>query len=242
MRLFSFIQSDALTRSLLHIFPTSKGGFSAQPIACSITLFADRPDTQSIGLEGVQLNQPDGVRLDELFPRLKEGGNSLAGLIVELEPSSQRTDLSSSTCSIELVNRDFSIMFSMIPEQYMHTKEREFAIVADAMLSTSLVVVNGSSYAHDVRLSLSLSPSGSHSSADFQGHSSRDHLLSVKAGGVQEFPLSEMPGLAWTTSLNLFGESSVAVGTLGSTEDPAVKVFLLYRNTRSGVITSVIPV
>jgi hypothetical protein len=236
MRWISFAQTDSLSRSLLHLFPCSKGGFSAQPIQCSLELFADRPEPAVVALDGMQLNQPDGVRLDEVFPRLKEGGNSLVGVAVNLETVSGKGDLSPSSCAIEIINRFGSVHFPMVNNTMTSKRYPSIAVLTDRATSTSLVIVNQSQRYIELKLKGSSSEK-SQSEDIFEKLQS----LSIAPGSVSEFSLSGQNNFTGEPFHSLYGDVLLSGQELVGDLSEGVASFITYRDGTTKSISSVVP-
>lgn len=227
MRWISFAQADALSRSVVHILPTTRGGIAAQPVMCSITLFADRPEQAEVSIEGMRLNQPDGIRLEEAFPRLKEGGNSLIGVAVDLEPSQQKGDLRNSVCAIEILSRTHVVRFPMPLREEPRTRREGIPVIADRATQTSLVFANqGARYAE-----VQLSPVGG---------GNHPMNISVAPHSVSEYSLSSLTGSSATSFHCSWGE--VVLGSAVMTSELPVEIagFIVYREAGSQRITSVV--
>lgn len=237
MRWISFAQSDSLSRSIVHLFPTSKGGFSAQPLHCTVELFADRPESTAVALDGMQLNQPDGVRLEELFPRLKEGGNSLVGVSVTLETTSGRGDLSPSTCAIEIVNRSGSVHFAMKRDEANNNCKGPIAVITDRTSMTSLALINQSTRYVELELrNVNLGANGATNGARSL------HSLSVAPSSVNEYSLSGQSGLAGEPFSTTHGDVLVEGQELLGDLSEGVVAFVLYRDSVTKAISSVVSV
>lgn len=164
VRWITFCISNAVTRSIVHFFPASvniAGPYGAQ---CKLSLFGKDVERKSVVLEGARFGQPDGFRLDDVFPQLQEGVSGFFGLEFEITTTQPRTDLSASSCVIELSSRGQSCRFW--PRRFVHDPEaaarggattrtaatRSMAAIKDAFSSSSLVLVNGSTEAFTPKL------------------------------------------------------------------------------------------
>ena len=159
VRWLSFCISNAVTRSVVHFFPASvnvAGPYAAQ---CKLWLFGKDVEKKSVLLEGARFGQPDGFRLDDVFPQLQEGTSGFFGLEFEISTPQPRTDLSASTCVIELSSRGQSCRFW--PRRYIQDTEpsprtaliprtaatRSPLALKDSFSASSLVLVNGTAEA-----------------------------------------------------------------------------------------------
>ena len=104
--------SNALSRTVVHFFPSGGGVTAPYPANCMLNLFsltvdesigglAHKLEEKKIVLEGARLSQPDGVRLDQAFEDLSQGVKGFFGITVELSTGQPKVDLSGSSCIIE---------------------------------------------------------------------------------------------------------------------------------------------
>jgi hypothetical protein len=184
----------------------------------------------------MQLNQPDGVRLDEVFPRLKEGGNSLVGLAVNLETASGKSDLSASSCAIEIVNRFGSVHFPMVRDLTHNQRYPAIAVLTDRTTITSLVVVNQSERYVELQLKGS-AMSGSEGTDIFE----KVNTLSVAPSSVSEFSLSGQHSFVGEPFHSLSGDVQLIGQELLGDLSEGVAAFVTYRESTTKSISSVIP-
>jgi hypothetical protein len=102
---------DALTSTTVHFFPSAVGTGVPYPTDCELTVFGANIERQSVLLEGARLGQPDGVRLSDAFPALKELQTTVVGIQVKIEAKQPRIDLSASRCAIEIEQKGGSVRF-----------------------------------------------------------------------------------------------------------------------------------
>lgn len=145
----------------MHFFPSSVGVAGPYGAQCKLTLFGKDVEKKSVTLEGARFGQPDGFRLDDVFPQLQEGVNGFFGLEFEITSTQPRTDLSASACVLELSSRGQSCRFW--PRRFVQDLEppprgspvprtapaRPMAALKDAFTTSSLVIVNGTPEAFD---------------------------------------------------------------------------------------------
>ncbi|MBN8549300.1 MAG: hypothetical protein J0M12_08305 [Deltaproteobacteria bacterium] len=196
VRWLSFCISNAVTRSVVHFFPASvnvAGPYAAQ---CKLSLFGKDIERKSVVLEGARFGQPDGFRLDDVFPQLQEGTSGFFGLEFELSTTQPRTDLSASTCVIELSSRGQSCRFW--PRRYIQDTEpsprsaliprtaatRSPLALKDPFSASSLVIVNGTAEAFSPKF-LQRRPSA-------ESEPSLLSLDSLAPATVVEFDVSEL--------------------------------------------------
>lgn len=231
MRWISFAQSDSLTRAVLHILPTTRGGIAAQPVMCTIQLFGDRSDSAEVSIDGMRLNQPDGIRLDEAFPRLKEGGNSLVGIAVNLEPTQQKGDLRNSICTMEILSRGQTVRFPMPLREDVLNRRQSIPVVADRTTQTSLIFANqGSRYAEIQVIPVSE-----------KGKSPAHPMnISIAPHSVSEYSLSGLGSQAGTQFSCSWGEVTLSSATLASELPVEMAGFVVFREAGSQKISSLV--
>lgn len=142
MRWVGPVVANALTHTVVHIFPS--GGPVTAPYPCStrLTLFGNDIDRKSLVIDGARLSQPDGIDLREAFPILQQGSGSLYGLEVEVNTTQPRIDLQCSRCVFEFVNKDSSVRFFPAAEIDRAGSPLRSAFIEDTKSATSFVVIN----------------------------------------------------------------------------------------------------
>lgn len=139
----AFCPGEPGLQSLLHLFPASRGTGAPYATECLIELFGNGQKGEQIVLEGVRMCQPDGLRLNDIFPVLNQQ-KGLYGIQITLKSDHGRTDLSASNCIIELQCRPHSVRFAAAPLDREDKRLHPGVAVQDSYSATSLVVVNGS--------------------------------------------------------------------------------------------------
>jgi hypothetical protein len=157
-----FCLSTSSIKTRVHFFPTAGSTTSHQPIVCVLSLFGKGIEKRAVMLDGGRLNQPDGVRLEEAFPNLRNEASGIFGLEIQLSSQQGRVNLLSSQAAIELVSPQSSLMYNSAPfvpdtdeaaslesqgdisQHLVAGRRRSFVGVGmqDAFLTTSLVMVN----------------------------------------------------------------------------------------------------
>jgi hypothetical protein len=157
-----FCLSTSSIKTRVHFFPTAGATTSHQPITCVLSLFGKGIEKRAVMLDGGRLNQPDGVRLEEAFPTLRNEASGIFGLEMQLSSQQGRVNLLSSQAAIELVSPQTSIMYysapfvpdvdeAVVPEPQGDLSQRLAAArrrsfvgvgVQDAFLTTSLIMIN----------------------------------------------------------------------------------------------------
>jgi hypothetical protein len=157
-----FCLSTSSIKTRVHFFPTAGSTASHQPITCVLSLFGKGIEKRAVMLDGGRLNQPDGVRLEEAFPTLRNEASGIFGLEIQLSSQQGRVNLLSSQAAIELVSPQASVMYYSAPfvpdveevaspepqgdlsQRLAAARRRSFVGVGlqDAFVTTSLVMVN----------------------------------------------------------------------------------------------------
>lgn len=145
----TFCVSDAICKTIVHFFPSAGVVTAPYPAECKLTLFGKDLETKSVVLDGARFGQPDGVRIEDAFPILRQERDSLAGLEIEISSSQPRVNLESSSCIIELAYKGSSSKF--FPSRMDQNESPQFKqqnqhgtgiAIKDAFTSSSLVTVN----------------------------------------------------------------------------------------------------
>ena len=157
-----FCLSTSSIKTRVHFFPTAGSTTSHHPITCVLSLFGKGIENKAVMLDGGRLNQPDGVRLEEAFPTLRNEASGIFGLEIQLSSQQGRLNLLSSQAAIELVSPQASIMYYSAPfvadveeataaepqgdlsQRLTAARRRSFVGIGlqDAFVTTSLVMVN----------------------------------------------------------------------------------------------------
>ncbi len=127
---------------------------------CVLKLFGKGIETRAVVLDGVRIGQPDGVRLEDAFPAVRNEASGIMGLEVTLECQQARINLASSHAVLELVSQQATISYGSAPfrspqegGEYASVTDRLIAArrrgrlgvgLQDASVMTSLVVINTS--------------------------------------------------------------------------------------------------
>ena len=144
----SFSLSTAMTKSIVHFFPSAGSITAPYTAQCRLTLFGNGLEQSSVILEGARMSQPDGVRLSDAFPHTNEQTAGLYGLEIELTGSQPRLDLTHSSVVVEFRSKSNSVRFrplclNCLPGTVGSSEDGVF--VKDAFTSTSIVLLNNSS-------------------------------------------------------------------------------------------------
>lgn len=157
-----FCLSTSSIKTRVHFFPTAGSTTSHQPITCVLSLFGKGIEKRAVMLDGGRLNQPDGVRLEDAFPTLRNEASGIFGLEIQLSSQQGRVNLLQSQAAIELVSPQASILYYSAPfvadvsevvapepsgdlsQRLAAARRRTFVGVGmqDSFVTTSLVMVN----------------------------------------------------------------------------------------------------
>lgn len=147
-RWIAFALTDALSKTIVHFFPASGAAIIPYPAECKISIFSSNLERRSVILEGGRLGQPDGVRLEDAFPEIADGGIVLAGIEIELSTNQPKVDLSGSACIVEIALKGQSVRFQAKRADIKTgsvLEGRPGILLQDDRSVTSLVAVNGNS-------------------------------------------------------------------------------------------------
>jgi hypothetical protein len=151
IRWSSFFISSPVASTVVHFMPCSKNSTAPYPINCKFEVFGVGFPKRAAVIEGARLQQPDGIRLEDLIPDLKGGFTGLLGFNLELSLAQTHADISDSKCFVELHLGEDVIRFQ--PHANLITVEqREDLILSDDLSSYSLVVLNSGLAMQELRL------------------------------------------------------------------------------------------
>ena len=138
----AFVVNNALTKTIVHFLPASSTTNAPYTVNFSLTLFsADHKKT--VNLDGGRLGQPDGVRLEDLFPALSEGQQGMSGVVIELSTAQPKVDVSASTCVVEFITAANSVRYFAKRQGLPQAQtSRSMLAIKDAYNYSSLVIVN----------------------------------------------------------------------------------------------------
>lgn len=191
----TFCISNAVTRSVVHFFPSAANVAAPYSADCALTLFGRDFARKTVRLEGARFGQPDGLRVEDAFPQLQEGTSGFFGLEFSMSTTQPRADILSSSCVVELSSRGHSCRFR--PRQLAQPEGAVAARVTrsegvapalgikDAFCTSSLIVVNASSETFAPRI---------HTRRRLSGGDGELELLAIDplgAGSVVEVDLGE---------------------------------------------------
>lgn len=100
-----------LNRTVLHFFPCAGNVTAPYATHCKLTIFGSAAGMKTAVLEGARLSQPDGLRLEDAFPALRDVAPAVVGLTIEIGTLQARVDLSSSMSVIEIQSGPYSTRF-----------------------------------------------------------------------------------------------------------------------------------
>jgi hypothetical protein len=149
----AFFICNSLTKPALHFFPHSPTTTAPYPVNCTITIFNSAIESRSVTLDGARINQPDGVRLDAVFPELIDGISGLVGLEIVINSESGRVDLSTSQCIVELIQGKSPTKFNAkIVTKKNQEEQNPLLVLAKDNYIASIVAVNGTAEQSDFML------------------------------------------------------------------------------------------
>ena len=143
----TFCVSNTITKTIVHFLPAAHNVTAPYPVQCRLTLFGENLRPEPAVLEGARLRQPDGVRLEDVFPALRQEGGGLFGLQIEIAGLQSRIDVAASSCVIELVSAGLSTRFrplEMSEGEPRAASGPHLLGLADRHSLSSMVIVNGS--------------------------------------------------------------------------------------------------
>lgn len=235
VRWITFCVSNALTRTMVHFYPSSGNVTAPYPTMCKLSLFGQGQEEKTVTLEGARLSQPDGVRIEEVFPALKSELSGLFGLVVEITTPQPRVDLSGSLCAVEFCSRAHSARFwpKRLRDENTSIEGRYSGMaIRDALNVCSLLVVNPMQKAIRPNISLMVPRTDGTTKVEVENVKLGD----VPPLSVQEISLSEYLGddlAATECSFGLLRAAStgITVNVAGDKPLPAdAGLFMLYRD------------
>lgn len=111
VRWVGFCQSTAVTRTLVHFFPSAGNVTAPYAANCKLTVFGRGLTRRSLQIEGARLSHPDGLKIEDVFPEVRENTSSLYGIEIELSTGQQRVDMSASSSIFEIVTGGQSVKY-----------------------------------------------------------------------------------------------------------------------------------
>ena len=189
------VMSSAVTKTFVHFYPSAGPVVAPYEVVSTFTLFGEGVETQTIGIEGARLAQPDGVPVQELFSCLREPKAGLLGIKVELSSTSSRGRLDASQCIIELKSRESSVKYRAKrlllddSEQNVKYQNKLFLNLNDKFNTSSLIAVNASAYSVTTTFADSGRSNAQSSDSEHEEHLQRHEGLAPFA--VQEFNFKE---------------------------------------------------
>lgn len=141
----SFCASNKALKTMLHFFPKALNTTTPYPITCKLGLFGEGKNADSVMVDGVRLNQANGILLDAAFPALNGDYAGFIGVTIEFSLRQQSIILDYSNAVVELLSFSSSTMFypTLISENdEKSNSEKSFPILNDTLTETSLLIVN----------------------------------------------------------------------------------------------------
>lgn len=236
-----FICND-LTKPVVHFFPQSSGSAAPYGVNCTLTIFGGNLASRSVTLEGARINQPDGIRLDAVFPELLENAQGLVGLDVLLSSTQRRLDLSASQVVIELVKGKQSLRYfaAQVDADDQQRTTDMFPIIQDANAGTTIVAVNGTASTKTVGLNQAQVQPDSAAEAASSDHVKKCELagfglIEIGAGAESSaIAPSESATEVNRTSESLVGTRPLQPGVYSAIRpDKSVAYYALVRDLRT---------
>ncbi|MCO6432300.1 MAG: hypothetical protein J5J00_15710 [Deltaproteobacteria bacterium] len=250
VRWTAFGLSSAITKTVLHFFPSAVSTSAPYPVSVTLSVFSNEFPRKSLTIEGGRLGQPDGFRLEEAIPSLAEALPGFVGLQVELSTPQPRIDLSPSCCIIEFVSTAQSVKFSPQPSSVRSKSVQPdgearrlsaFPLMQDAYGFSSLLIVNGSDRPVGTRLSSPISMGPIETGPLIEG-GKMDTIGSpeVQPGSVAEVQVPDQLIQARSPDECSWGLVRSRVLLFERSDQPAVSFFGLFRESVAKRIVSVV--
>ncbi|MCB0317141.1 MAG: hypothetical protein KDD56_00185 [Bdellovibrionales bacterium] len=238
-----FCVSSPVTKTFVHFFPSSGGIGAPYNVTCNLTLFGSDIGKKTVKIDGLKIAQPDGIRIDDVFPHFEKSETNIAGLKIELSTHQPRIDLSTSICLIELVTQNGSTKFkakNLADLLEPRKSTAAGALISDEKFSSSLIAVNADRDSFTPNLfTINYSQTENSFSPD-QSQESTFETLRKNISIPELAPLSvqeiSVNGDFFTdqTALNLsWGKSNVGGVYLDPEEEQETAIFALYREANT---------
>lgn len=113
VRFVSFCLNSTATRSAVHILASAGELTAPYPVRCKMQLFGGvaGPGVPA-QVDGLRLTEPDGMRVEDVFPVVKEQVSGLFGIELELTSQQPRINLGPSQCLLECRSGDFAVRYA----------------------------------------------------------------------------------------------------------------------------------
>lgn len=266
VRWVTFSNPTRQNGTIFHFLPATPGAATPYPVEMAFTIYGRAIKRVRKVIEGARLFHPDGVMLESLFAIEPGTADTICGVELEIYCNQVRADVSSSQCLVEYLDHELPIKY--IPRKIVidsdskvHSSAKKVIankggveqvesdqsddiqcasqtgtthlIMKDAMISPSIVIVNGSE--NEIRPDV-------YSIEDRHGEKSRSLLPlgQVSASSVIERKI-EGALLANVTPQEMSWGLMRSITICASYDrSSAVAYYLVYRDTKSNDITSVI--
>ena len=228
--------TGSLSDTYVHFFPGGGKGKADSEVNLELSIFADRIEKRSIRVEGGSTNSPDGIRVADAFPHLREGQmGGLFGIKVSLITKHRFVDLKDSEVVVELHSSKGIVRYrpsrlvdgSEIQQEPAASVKKPGLLISDSLTSTSLVMLNDSDQASTIELELDVGIDSSQTSSSLRPE------YQIGPNTVKEVFLTEMEA---------FSKASKIVGSWGETimmplkakcQRPNSYAYLMYRDRDS---------
>lgn len=148
VRWFGIAFASAMTKSIVHFYPSTSGVSAPYNVICRVSIFGSNFEKKTVALEGARLSQPDGVRLEEIFPGLGDTASGIFGVEFEISSNQPRVDLTRSWCIVECAHGAHGLRY-VVPQlptapsaEGADTRVLAGLALKDALNVTSVVVMN----------------------------------------------------------------------------------------------------
>lgn len=230
----SFFISSAVASTVVHFMPCSKNSTAPYPVNCRFEVFGVGFPKRAAVVEGARLQQPDGIRLEDLIPELKNSFTGLLGFNLELSVTQSHADISDSKCFVEFHIAEDIIRFE--PKAMVSSDTvREDLILSDDLSSYSLIAINSGLEMQNIEL---LKPNGGRFRLfplTNETHDAREQVQ-LSPWSVVELSLSEQDLIAGLQTLET---RRLKVGQFRATLNHDLAIFLVCRDRHTKKLLTV---
>lgn len=232
----TFGLSSSITRTVVHFFPAGEGITAPYQANCMLSLLAPEKQAESVMLEGARLSQPDGVRLDQVFPEAADSYSGPFGLLIELSTPQPKIDLSASICIIEFASRTASVKFRPCPAGDAGSiRQQSLLAIRNPRCLSSLISVNADNTTGRAAIKgfrRSEQRPDMHESVELA-------VFDVPGHGVSEIPMNDLFFEAGRTYEGAWGGMEAA-GLYVESDSPGLVHYAAYRDSDSQRLISVV--
>lgn len=225
MHWVGFSLGEALSRTVVHFFPTNFGSALPYPAEVKLSIFAADIERRSVVLDGARIGQPDGIRVEDAFPVLSEGAIPHYAVELSIGTNQPRVDLGPSQCLMEFNSQGLSCRYwPQLKERDSDGQPKVVPLVKDSFMSPSLIAINSTEVSQDCELFLQ----------GLKGDAS-DRLPELKLAGRE---VREVVLISDLFNASPAQETSWGIARTRSLEVPetlptGVLFYLLYRDSKT---------